>query len=195
MNPLFRGASAGNLTLCYTSPCIDAGDTLLENPDPNAADTPLVLQDLTDLDENGNTAEQTPREMLYPRARVLTPAGQIDMGAYEVGTCTADVSGNGTVGLEDLAQLLTCFGSSCNLYPYDCSVADLNCDAVVNLTDLATLLAHFGETCLGLTGDGFGENRAMTDPNPLTQWLRSATPEEVLNWWFAGQPPVGDGDR
>lgn len=184
------------MTVCYSSPCIDAGNTLLNN-DPNS---PLVLPDLTDIDEDSDLGEQMPVEMLYPlgnsRGRVLaTSNGQIDMGAYELSACPGDLDGNGSVGLSDLTFLLSFFGQSCDTYPYDPSIVDLDCNSSINISDLALLLSEFGNTCTGLTGGGSEEDSMMTESDPLTQWLRSATPEEVLDWWFNGQPPVGGGDR
>jgi len=56
--------------------------------------------------------------------------------------CPADLDGDGTVALGDLAILLANFGS-----PGTPEQGDLNGDGVVGLEDLAEMLAAFGTTC------------------------------------------------
>src|SRR5262245_19578749 len=57
--------------------------------------------------------------------------------------CPADLDGDGSVNLQDLATLLAHFGAS-GTTPED---GDLDDDDDVDLQDLATLLAAFGTTC------------------------------------------------
>ncbi|MBI5866324.1 MAG: right-handed parallel beta-helix repeat-containing protein [Planctomycetes bacterium] len=196
--PQFRAPAVGNLTLKYVSPCIDTGNTMINN-DPNY---PLLLQDFTDVNEDGYTNVPMPKEMSYPgwceRPRILIASGQIDMGAYELGTCPGDFDGDGSIGLQDLVLLLHCFGGTCSNYPYDCCFADMNDDATIDLNDLTLILSLFGTECQGLLGggdSGGGENAMMGQPDPLIEWLLSATPEEILTWYYSGMPPVGGGDR
>ncbi len=60
--------------------------------------------------------------------------------------CPEDLDGNGTVGLEDLAQLLGAYGSCVGDPDFD-PAADLNLDDCVDLSDLASLLAVYGTDC------------------------------------------------
>jgi hypothetical protein len=53
--------------------------------------------------------------------------------------------------------------------------------------DLAILLANFGNACCVTNGFAGGSGGADANDS-LTQWLRSATPEEVLEWYYAGMP-------
>jgi hypothetical protein len=68
-----------------------------------------------------------------------TPAGIYAIARIKVGSesdpCPADISGNGTVGAEDLAALLGGWGGAS---------PDLNGDGTVNATDLAALLTSWG---------------------------------------------------
>lgn len=77
--------------------------------------------------------------------------GAIDIKAQNIniggtlGTppCPADLNGDGSVGLTDLAILLSHFGTS----GATGAEGDLNGDTEVNLTDLAMLLSVFGTDC------------------------------------------------
>jgi len=60
--------------------------------------------------------------------------------------CLADLDGDGTVGLSDLARLLAAYGTSRGDDGFD-SDADLNRDGLVDLSDLAMLLAAYGVAC------------------------------------------------
>ncbi|MFQ5807045.1 MAG: hypothetical protein ACE5I3_11415 [Phycisphaerae bacterium] len=62
------------------------------------------------------------------------------------GDCPEDLDGNGSVGLEDLAQLLAAYGSCAGDPGFD-SAADLDGDGCVGLLDLASLLAFYGTDC------------------------------------------------
>ena len=74
----------------------------------------------------------------------------VDMGAYEFpGTplpCLrpGDVSGDGTVNVLDLIDLLLAFGASCEV---ECCLADFDLDGTVNVLDLIELLLAFGSAC------------------------------------------------
>lgn len=62
---------------------------------------------------------------------------------YTVGNnCPADLNNDGSVGLSDLATLLTNFGA-----PGTAAQGDLNNDGQVSLTDLAQMLTVFGSNC------------------------------------------------
>jgi hypothetical protein len=58
--------------------------------------------------------------------------------------CPGDLDGDGQVGLSDLAQLLSNYGTSSGMSYYD---GDLDGDGDVDLTDLGALLALYGTTC------------------------------------------------
>jgi plastocyanin len=83
------------------------------------------------------------------------PSGTIDYyctphcGFGMVGTidvmgtaCPEDVNGDGTVGVDDLLQLLAVYGNSCS----GCA-EDVNGDGVVGVDDLLQLLAVYGADC------------------------------------------------
>jgi hypothetical protein len=112
------------------SPCIDAGD--------NVAVTAGVTTDLDWLprfvDDPG-----------MPDDGVGTPP-IVDMGAYEFQgeTCFADLDGDGYVGLEDLATLLSNYRASDGVVYTD---GDLDRDEDVDLSDLSALLAVYRTTC------------------------------------------------
>jgi FG-GAP repeat len=81
------------------------------------------------------------------RAVVTAPFETVNAGAAYTFTgvshpCPADIDEDGSVGLSDLASLLSHFGDGDPAQP-----ADLNGDGAVDLTDLATLLALFGTAC------------------------------------------------
>ncbi len=63
--------------------------------------------------------------------------------------CLADLDGDGSVGLVDLATLLSAYGTVRDKTggAYD-SDADLNRDGVVDLSDLALMMGVYGESCL-----------------------------------------------
>jgi len=65
--------------------------------------------------------------------------------AYVFARCFADLNGDGTVGLPDLAQLLSNYGSTSGAAYDD---GDLDGDGDVDLADLAALLATYGTACL-----------------------------------------------
>ena len=67
------------------------------------------------------------------------------MGEYELQgnpaqVVFADVTGDGTVGMDDLEMLLDCWSSS----EEPCCVADLDVDGTVSTIDLLILLGNWG---------------------------------------------------
>jgi hypothetical protein len=71
-----------------------------------------------------------------------------DFNAYAVlcdsSPCPADLDGDGSIGLQDLAILLSHFGTDSGANPED---GDLDDDDDVDLQDLASLLSAFGTNC------------------------------------------------
>lgn len=117
----------------------------------------------------------------------------IDRGAYEEQCyCAGDLNDTNNVDISDLALMLGCFGSPCTAGVACCN-ADLDCDNIVGLPDLTIVLSHFGFNCCAVT-NGFagGESGAASsetsDDDALTQWILSATVEELLEWYHAGMP-------
>ncbi len=170
----------------------------LEDCSPGIAegDYTRILQDTTNVDDDTDTGEATPWDLSKLRRRLPYDYSEVDMGAFEA--CVGDFDDDNQVWLPDLALLLSCFGQPC---PGSCCLTDLNCDGVVDISDLGIFLAHNGSICTppvsGFVGGGGegegGENSTFSNGDEqLMEWLRSATPEEVLEWWFAGQPPIGD---
>ncbi|MFQ5806522.1 MAG: PQQ-binding-like beta-propeller repeat protein [Phycisphaerae bacterium] len=73
--------------------------------------------------------------------------GQAGLLAFDPSpACLADLDGDGTVGLSDLATLLAAYGTSRGDADFN-SDADLNRDGTVDLSDLAGVLAVYGEAC------------------------------------------------
>jgi 6-phosphogluconolactonase (cycloisomerase 2 family) len=60
--------------------------------------------------------------------------------------CVGDLDGDGTIGLTDLAILLSSYGL-CEGDPQYVPEADLDDDGCVGLPDLAALLARYGQSC------------------------------------------------
>lgn len=161
----------------------------------------LIQSDVTDVDDGGPAG---PIPWDYKKFdRVIPPGppptgdpGYVDFGSYE--ECPGDIDGNGQVDISDLAALLACFGTTaCETSSPGCCRCDIQgCNSAVDIADLSLLLSLFGRTCeptLGL--DGPSAEATMLAEDPMTQWIRSATPEEVLDWWYAGMPPVDEWDR
>ena len=200
-DPLYRAASVGNLRLrAQSTELINRGDNT------------LVASDFTDMDDDANLGEYTPREQGFGWSRFLPLSDpRVDIGAYEfLPNCPYDIDGDGFVNVSDLAFLLGCYGLSDCTAVTDCCTADITLDGAVNLTDLATLLANFGAQCafpLGTPGggdllapDGGEASRPAASAatasasDPLADWLRSATIDEILAWYHAGMPPIEAAD-
>lgn len=73
-----------------------------------------------------------------------TGEGRYSVVAFEVLLCRGDLDGDDRIGLTDLAQLLSHFGTNENAAYED---GDIDCDEDVDLNDLSTLLVRFGEAC------------------------------------------------
>ena len=71
-------------------------------------------------------------------------AGGFWAGAAEEPFCFGDLDGDGAIGLSDLAQLLSNYGTPSGAVYED---GDLDADGDVDLADLAGLLAVYGTTC------------------------------------------------
>jgi hypothetical protein len=128
-DPLFVNPDNGDYRLTAASACIDAGNN-------NA------IADLAETDLDGN-----PRFADDP-ATADTGCGVpvvVDMGAYEfqgdpARVVFADLTGDGTVGVDDVEMLLDCWSSS----EGPCCVADLDLDGTVSTIDLLILLGKWG---------------------------------------------------
>jgi predicted outer membrane repeat protein len=135
-DPLFVDSANGDHHLSAGSPCIDA------------ADCTAMPADLFDLDGDGDTDEPIPFDLDGNPRFVDDPETEdsgvgspcVDMGAYEYQIlCPADLTGDGTVNVFDLLQVLFAWGDC-----PDCP-EDLNDDDVVNVFDLLMLLGAWGE--------------------------------------------------
>lgn len=188
LDPQFYDATAGDLRLLPPSSAINVGNSN------------VVLPDFTDVNDSGTLEPKIPWD-IDRKTRILPPltpsACRVDMGAYE-DQCIlrADFDGSRIVDLQDLANFLACYGMPATCSD-SCFRKDIDCSGIVDLQDLAYVLSDYGLSCpIGLQG-GLEEGNSMMSgpPDPLTEWLRSASPEEVLDWWFAGQPPIGGDER
>ena len=123
-DPFFVEPDNGDYHLAAGSPCIDAANN-------NAVPGGIT----TDLDEN-------PRFIDDPDTRDTGNGDPpiVDMGAYEFQTCSADLTGDQTVGPADLAIILGNWGP----VPPNDPIADLNDDGVVGPADLAIVLGNWG---------------------------------------------------
>ncbi len=85
------------------------------------------------------------------------PPAVADAALYSIGTagllaiepspaCLADIDGDGTVGLTDLAALMVAHGSVRGEESFS-SGADLDRNGIIDLADLAALIAVYGEPC------------------------------------------------
>jgi len=175
VGPLFCDPGSGNFRLQDGSPCINAG---------NDANVPI---DFTDIDDDGNSLEDLPWDLIKfsPRKFDAIAGGQfVDMGAFENPhnqACPFDLSGDGAVGLPDLSMLMVCFGGPAL---GSCAAADFNCSGTVDLSDISILLLHFGEMCSegfpegGRNGGGESEEFLAE----FVEWAQQATIEELLEW-------------
>ncbi len=119
------------MRLSAGSPCIDA------------ADNTAVPADDADLDNDGDTTEQTPLDLDgFPRFiddLCTTDTGNgappiVDMGAYEF--LLSNISSNGSVDMEDFCLFAAHWRqTACGA----CGGADLTCDGNVDWADLKVL--------------------------------------------------------
>ncbi|MBI5866334.1 MAG: right-handed parallel beta-helix repeat-containing protein [Planctomycetes bacterium] len=133
-----------NYRLVSGSPAVDSGWNALLNGDP------------LDLDQDGRADEYLPLDYDWSSRivdDVQTPdhgcgtIALVDMGAFETGgmtpqPCVGEISGDGSIGLQDLALLLSNFGTS-----GVCLSGDLDANELVDLSDLAVMLSQFGAAC------------------------------------------------
>lgn len=137
------GTADDMLDLADGSPCIDAASNLAVPPD------------VTDLDEDLDTNEPTPLDLLRAGRfnddpdTVDTGLGDpplVDMGSYEFYpnsrsySCPADFNGDGIVNTLDFLSFLNAFSAG------DPS-ADFNGDGVVNTLDFLAFLNAYSEGC------------------------------------------------
>jgi hypothetical protein len=96
-----------------------------------------IPPDLADLNNNGDTDEPCPFDVLMlPRVVGVV----VDMGAYEyqdiTSTCPWDLDGDGLVGITDFLALLGQWGT--------CGSADFDGDGEVGINDFLELLGNWG---------------------------------------------------
>jgi hypothetical protein len=126
-DPGFASAAAGDYRLSAGSPAIDAAANYRV-----PAGVVLDLAGRPRFVDDPATADTG-----------VGPPPLADLGAYEFQTsCPGDLDGDGQIALQDLAVLLSHFGTSGA--PED---GDLDGDGDVDLQDLATLLSAFGISC------------------------------------------------
>ncbi len=84
--------------------------------------------------------------------------------------CSADLDETGVVGVPDLLQLLSCWGT---LLPGDtCEVADIDGGGVVGVPDLLALLSQWGECPMpeGFCGDEGAGNCCIANGSPYCNY-------------------------
>jgi hypothetical protein len=124
------------------SPCIDAGDSR------------AVPLDSANLDGDGDRFERMPIDFdgrprfvqvpFVPDTGLADPPAYryvCDMGAFEFPFCFGDLDGDRSVGMADLALLLSSFGTTGGAVYED---GDLDVDGDVDLRDLSEMLSLFG---------------------------------------------------
>ena len=116
----------------------------------------MLPSDSGDVDDDNNVIEPLPRDMDGNQRRIDDPntpdqgagtAPIVDLGAYEfVQPCdlAGDLDDDGDVDIQDLATLLSNFGTTSGAAPED---GDLDGDGDVELADLTVLLSTFGTAC------------------------------------------------
>lgn len=142
------GTGDEDLHLAPGSPCIDRGLNW------------RVLRDRNDVDGDGDTDERIPFD-LDGEGRFFddpnTPDAAcgdtaiVDLGAYEVGgtgpqPCYPDLTGDGSIDLDDVYCLLDSYGLDYTDPGFN-PICDLDVDGATGLGDLAELLSHYGATC------------------------------------------------
>ena len=132
-DPLFVDAANDDYRLMLGSPCFDTGDPIV----------PAELVDTYDVDQDGDTDEETPDLDLLDRI----VNSLIDMGAYEI-NCPWDLNGDCVVNTSDLLILFSQWGPP----PPPNKPADFNNDGIVNTVDLLILFANWGLCDCDTTG-------------------------------------------
>jgi hypothetical protein len=119
-----------------------------------------VPPDEADLDEDGDTAEQTPLDLDFNPRFVDDPATDttgvespehpepeiVDMGAYEFQACPGDLNGDRFRNFTDFTLFVDAYGShqgDPNWNP----AADLNADGYVDFTDFNMFAGLYGVPC------------------------------------------------
>ncbi len=115
-DPGFADPAGGDYRLLRGSACVDAGD-------PNLAVDPRE----TDLAGNPRLADGDGDGTPVP-----------DLGAYELQPCPGDIDGDGSVGINDVLELLAAWG------PNPGHPADLDGDGAVEFDDFVLLLEDWG---------------------------------------------------
>ena len=165
-DPEFVDPTGGDYRIPATSPTIDAGNQT------------VIPDDEFDVDDDGDVNEKTPDLDLNTRVR----AGFVDMGAYEF-FCVGDTDDDGATNVNDLIDLLLCFGLPGT---GTCAEEDINGDGVVNVLDLIDLLLDFG--CpVPIAGQSLEEaledaGLTMDDWDDFMDVMQTGTQEEKDNW-------------
>lgn len=128
------GTTDDNCRLQLTSPCIDSGSNT------------LISADITDINQNGNAAEQIPVDL--------------DGNARRTDVNSVPDTGSGTAPIVDRGAY--------ERIPPPC-VGDLNHDGAVNTVDLVIFLGQFGQSGSGLSADFDGNGTVNTQD--LTRFL------------------------
>lgn len=180
----------------------------------------MHLHEATDLDLNAVfESEITPRDGQFTN-RIINlgnldgndpvdpnaPAGPVEveayeaMGAYEL--CEGNVDGDGRIGLFDLAIPQMWFGTT-QCRSATGPTAHMACCGTVEGddydVDLAAAHQYHSSKCPrgseAMLRGGESSSHTKSD-DPLIQWLRSATIDQILAWYHAGMPPIESaGDR
>ncbi len=126
-DPLFVDPRTGDLRLSPGSPSIDSGNNALvpRGVETDFAGDPRVVDD-----------QASPDCPQAPGACGAPPV--VDMGALEFQPCPFDLDGDGAVGVADLLEVLSSWGSDPGGPP------DFDGDGTVGITDLVALLARWG---------------------------------------------------
>lgn len=137
------GTLDDDLRLAAASPCIDRGSNDLIPWDEVDLDHDAIVVERISLDLAGN-----PRRADDPNTADggVGSAPIVDVGAYEFGSdcvLSGDSDSDGDVDLQDLATLLSHFGSG----GASAADGDTDADGDVDLQDLASLLSDFGTAC------------------------------------------------
>ena len=94
------------------------------------------------LDQTFVTNNPVPNNVYDYYCAVHVGLGMV--GTIEVVTCPSDIDEDGGVGLSDLVQLLSNYGTTSGAGYFD---GDLDFDGAVTLADLVKLLSRYGAAC------------------------------------------------
>ena len=96
------------------------------------------------LINKGGNDRYTAKMISYGLAEIRSNAFFIDIGGDEYYPCLGDITGDGVVGLNDLAQLMGHYGATSGAAYEE---GDLDFDGDIDLYDLAELLGYYGTVC------------------------------------------------